>query len=251
MLALKQNIYDNVEFYQNYVNMRETSTGLNDVLEIPAFRALLPDLTDKTILDLGCGYGESSQWYADRGSKHVIGVDISENMISTAKQLHSNTSIEYLHMPIEDIDFPDNQFDMVLSSLAFHYIEHIEPVFEKIYNSLKAGGYFIFSQEHPIATAKKIPNGWITDKDGQKKYWVLDNYQEEGIRKQHWFIDGVVKYHRTLSTLINGLINTGFSIVKIAEPAALKEAELNNANLKNERRRPPFIIIKVQKGIPK
>jgi 2-polyprenyl-3-methyl-5-hydroxy-6-metoxy-1,4-benzoquinol methylase len=244
---LKQNIYDNEDFYKNYLHMRETSSGLNDVLEIPALRALLPALQGKRILDLGCGYGESCQWYLDQGAANVIGVDISKNMIKVAKKHHAQENIQYLQLPIEDIYFQNEQFDLVLSSLAFHYIEHIKPVFAKIYKYLRPGGYLIFSQEHPIATAKKIPDGWVIDEKGKKQYWILDNYQEEGIRKQHWFIDGVVKYHRTVSTLINTLIDTGFSINRIIEPIAIETAEKERIDLKNERKRPPFIIIKVRK----
>lgn len=60
---MKQNIYDNPIFYQSYINLREEGKGLNDVLEIPVFRSLLPDLHNKKVLDLGCGFGESCKWY--------------------------------------------------------------------------------------------------------------------------------------------------------------------------------------------
>lgn len=60
---MKQNVYDNEIFYKSYVELRINSTGLNDVLEIPAFRVLLPeDLTHMEILELGCGL-ESVQSY--------------------------------------------------------------------------------------------------------------------------------------------------------------------------------------------
>ena len=79
-----QNIYDNDDFYSSYLEMRKNNEGLNENLEIPAFRSLLPDLKDKKILDLGCGYGKNCKWYVSQGVKKVIGVDISEKMIKKA-----------------------------------------------------------------------------------------------------------------------------------------------------------------------
>lgn len=245
---LKQNIYDNEVFYKSYIELRINSTGLNDVLEIPAFRTLLPDeLSHMQILDLGCGFGQSCSWYVSQGAAKVIGIDLSEKMIARAKQLYQHDNIEYIRLPIEEICFHKEEFDLVLSSLAFHYVADLKNILERIYYCLKNNGFLIFSQEHPIATAKKVPNGWVKEQNGKKMHWILDNYNDEGIRKQNWFIDDVIKYHRTTSTIINTLIDTGFKIVKVLEPIAIKEAEMINGDLKNERRRPPFLIIKAQK----
>lgn len=247
---MKQNIYDNEIFYRSYVRLRETSTGLNDVLEIPAFRTLLPEnLNHLKILDLGCGFGEASNWYVSQGAKRVVGVDISAKMISRAKQLYQHEKIEYLCLPIEDINFSQDEFDLVVSSLAFHYLADFKNVLARINRCLKMDGLLVFSQEHPIATAKRAPTGWFENSNGAKLHWILDDYGDEGLRRQHWFIDGVIKYHRTMSTIINTLIGTGFSIIRVLEPTATEEAELANEDLKNERRRPPFLIVKAQKNM--
>lgn len=97
---MKQNVYDNEIFYKSYVELRINSTGLNDVLEIPAFRTLLPeDLNHMEILELGCGFGQSCSWYVSQGAKRVIGIDISEKMISRARQLYQHDKIEYVRLP--------------------------------------------------------------------------------------------------------------------------------------------------------
>lgn len=244
---MPQNIYDNEEFYQAYLALREGSKGLNDVLEIPVFRSLLPDLRGKTILDLGCGFGESSMWYVSRGARHVVGVDISDKMLSRAKELYQDRRLEYLRLPMEEINFPREHFDLVASSLAFHYVDDFTNLIKRVYHCLKPGGFLIFSQEHPVATAKQAAGGWYENRQGEKLHWILDNYQEEGQRKQHWFVDGVVKYHRTLATVLNTLLNAGFTLVKVLEPTPIKGAEFGKPELKNEWRRPPFLMVKVQK----
>jgi SAM-dependent methyltransferase len=244
---VKQNIYDNPIFHQSYINLREKGKGLNDVLEIPAFRSLLPNLHNKKVLDLGCGFGESCKWYVANGAECVVGVDISDKMITKAKQEFSDNRIEYVNQSIEDIELKPNNFDLVLSSLAFHYVANFAKLVKRIYACVKPAGTLIFSQEHPVATAKKVSDGWVKDQNGKKVHWILDDYADEGIREQRWFIDGVIKYHRTLSTIINTLIQTGFQIESVLEPTATVESEEKNESLKEERRRPPFLIVKAQK----
>lgn len=244
---MKQNIYDDERFYRLYSELRDNAAGLNDVLEIPAFRSLLPDLSGKTLLDLGCGYGEACQWYAAQGAKQVVGVDISEKMIARAKADFADAKITYQCHPMEDVSFPAGSFDVVVSSLAFHYVADFSKLIAGISAWLRPGGVLVFSQEHPIATAKQVPNGWSTNEAGEKLHWIVDNYQEEGMRRHNWLVHGVIKYHRTLASLINCLVDNGLAIIKVMEPTASKDAEAANCELLHEQRRPPFLLIKAQK----
>lgn len=77
-IGVRQNIYDNDSFYRSYINLRENAAGLNDVLEIPAFRALLPCLSQMEILDLGCGFGQSCRWYISQGAERVAGDSMTD-----------------------------------------------------------------------------------------------------------------------------------------------------------------------------
>ena len=243
---MKQNIYDNASFYHGYMHLRQTNAGLNDVLEIPAFRGLLPDLSEKKVLDLGCGFGESCHWYRRQGAQSVVGVDISSKMIHLAQTVNGHPGIEYRCTPMEDLALPGQVFDVVTSSLAFHYIKDFARVIGKVYQWLAPGGILLFSQEHPVVTAEGSGR-WAKDAAGRKLHWILDHYGQEGIRRQHWFVDGVIKYHRTISTTLNGLIDAGFIIKRVVEPLADDEAEALNQQLQEQRRRPSFLIVKVQK----
>lgn len=243
---MKQNIYDNPKFFQMYKNLRESKITYNDFIEQPAMKRLLPDLNGLTVLDLGCGFGELAHYCIDRGAAHVTGVDLSEKMMAMA---HKHPRITYMQSPMEDTRFSCNEFDLVTSSLAFHYIEDYDALVKNIAGWIKPGGYLVFSTEHPVMLSSKDQEGWVQDSENKSMHWPLDNYGEEGMRSQFWEVDGVIKYHRKLSSLVNGLIRNGLSIEEMDEPEAIPEGLEKMPRLINERKRPSFILIKASKRI--
>jgi ubiquinone/menaquinone biosynthesis C-methylase UbiE len=245
---MKQNIYDIPGFFKGYKQMRDNRTGLNEVLEQPAILARLPEVKGLTVLDLGCGAGDFCRRLSALGSARVVGVDISQNMLELA-QKEVQPGISYINRAMEDVIFSPEIFDLVVSSLAFHYIQDLPALFQKIHSWLKPGGVLLFTMEHPIATcAQGIHHGWVKDQANNKLYWPVDCYQQEGIRESHWFVSGVIKYHRTLASVVNGLIASGFMIQVLDEPAATPEDEKVWPVLKEEQRRPPFLLIKAARS---
>lgn len=103
----------------------------------------------------------------------------------------------YLQGSIEDIDFPAEQFDVVISSLALHYVASFENIAKKVQHILKKEGEFIFSVEHPVFTASGSQE-WITDEAGNICHFPVDNYFYEGPRHTHFLGEPVTKYHKTL-----------------------------------------------------
>ena len=246
---MKQNIYDESGFFKNYQRMRNNKSGLNEIFEQLAILSLLPDIKSLTILDLGCGTGELCRHMSDMGAKSVLGVDISSNMLELA-QKQMITGVSFQNKAMEDLEFPPETFDLVTSSLAFHYVADLQDLFQNIYLWLKPLGTLVFSTEHPIATCSQgIHHGWVKDSSGHKLHWPVDQYSYEGTRESHWFVEGVIKYHRTISTIINTLINAGFIIKAVVEPVASEKDEQVWPVLKEARRRPPFLIIKAVKSI--
>ncbi|WP_163537417.1 class I SAM-dependent methyltransferase [Gracilibacillus sp. YIM 98692] len=245
---MKQNIYDHPVFFKEYTSLRKSSVTYNDFIEQPAIKSEISTLRDKSILDLGCGTGEFAMYCMENGAAKVVGVDISENMIEQAKRENHHENIEYICMPIEDLALENQKFDIIISSLAVHYIEDYTSLVVKVNDWLKHNGEFIFSTEHPIVTARKEGNNWVKDEDDHKLHWALDHYQEEGKREQHWYIDGVVKYHRTISTLVNTLIENGLVLEKITEPQSIPDGLERMPKLVNEKRRPSFIVMKSRKN---
>ncbi|MBN1191471.1 MAG: class I SAM-dependent methyltransferase [Dehalococcoidales bacterium] len=244
---MKQNIYDQPGFFRGYQRMREKQQGFNEILERLSMLSLLPEVRDFSVLDLGCGAGDLSRSIKALGAETVIGVDISINMIKLAKK-DLPDGITFLNSPMEDLEFSPGMFDLAVSSLAFHYVADLPALFRNIYSWLKTPGMLLFSIEHPLITcAQGIHHGWIKDTSGNKVCWPVDCYSSEGKRESHWFVKGVIKYHRTISGIINACIGAGFSIKRIMEPVASQEEEKNWPNLAEAKRRPPYLLVKAVK----
>ncbi|WJH34460.1 class I SAM-dependent methyltransferase [Paenibacillus sp. CC-CFT747] len=243
---MKQNKYDDENFYSAYEKMPRSVRGLEAAGEWPVFQSLLPDFRNRSVLDLGCGFGWHCRYARERQASSVVGVDISERMLQKARERTDDPAISYIHKPIEDIHFPEGQFDIVLSSLAFHYLESFDLICNKVYHYLKANGVFIFSVEHPVFTSR-AEQDWYYDNQGNRLHWPVDTYQEEGIRETSFLTENVIKYHRTLSTYLNGLLNAGFHIKAVKEPIPSEEMLQSIPGMKDELRRPMFLIISAEK----
>lgn len=245
---MQQNIYDDNEFFENYKKTRLSDDSFNELLEQPAIKKLIPDLRGKSVLDLGCGFGFNCKDFVQSGAKNVVGVDLSKKMIEQANETNNLDNITYYIMNMMDIDKLNEKFDFVFSSLAFHYIDDFEMLITKIYSVLNDDGILLFSQEHPIVTAvKNNGENYVKKLNGSIKGFLLNNYADMSIRKEKWFVDGVEKYHRTFSCIINTLIKCGFTIEIVDEPLPSEEALKMRSGLKKEFIKPTFMIVKAKK----
>lgn len=220
--------------------------GLQSAGEWHEFQKLLPNVEGKSVLDLGCGYGWHCRYAVEQGAKSVIGIDLSEKMLKEAKDRTNDERIVYMRGAIEDINFEKESFDLIISSLAFHYIKSFELISEKLFHILKHKGGLVFSVEHPVFTAFGNQD-WIYDEKGNKIHWPVDNYFIEGSREATFLGQRIIKYHRTLTTYINSLINNGFTIKKVIEPLPSQEMLKENEALKEEFRRPMMLLISAYK----
>ena len=125
---MQENKYDDNRFFQKYAEMSRSKYGLKGAGEWSAFQKILPNFEGKEVLDLGCGYGWHCKYAVEQGADHVLGIDLSHKMLETAKQKNSASNITYRCAAIEDLNFSPETFDIILSSLAFHYIKDFETI---------------------------------------------------------------------------------------------------------------------------
>lgn len=242
----RQNIYDDDIFFESYRQLR-TRVNANEIVEIPALFKMLPSLNGFSILDIGCGYGEHCVKYIEVGARKVVGIDISEKMLQIANEENSSPKIIYKQLAIEDLFKLTDHFDLVVSSLALHYIEDFNEVVEQVYRILNDGGSFIFSQEHPFNTCFTYGDRWTRDEEGNKLNANISNYSIDGKRESRWFKDGVIKYHRTFTSIINTIISSGFTIEEISEPIPSDKIMEQYHEYKDNIHKPDFLLIKARK----
>jgi len=243
---MAQNIYDDPDFFAKYAQLPRSMHGLDVAYEWPVFRGLLPDLADTHVLDLGCGTGGLARRLREMGAARVEGVDISEKMLAKARSLTDDTAITYRRGDLETIDAANGSFDLIVSSLAFHYVERFEDLCRGVASALRPGGAFVFSIEHPMTTAR-VEQDWCVDPDGIRRHWPVDTYNNEGPRQTNWLGSPVIKYHRTVAGYVNAVLAAGLDLVQLAEPvpdAAFIEV---HPRLADEVRRPPFLLLKARK----
>ncbi|MEK9280071.1 MULTISPECIES: class I SAM-dependent methyltransferase [unclassified Bradyrhizobium] len=242
---MAQNIYDNSEFFAGYSQLARSVCGLDGAPEWPSIRALLPDLHGKRVIDLGCGFGWFARWARQHGAESVLGLDVSERMIARATASTDDENIRYVIADLERVELPEAEFDLAYSSLALHYIEDFARLIGHVHRSLRPGGRFIFSIEHPIYMAPMRP-GWSVDEDGCRT-WPINRYSVEGSRSTDWFAKGVLKQHRTIGTTLNTLIGAGFVVRHVQEWAPTAEQLAVQPDLADEVERPMMLIVSAQR----
>jgi SAM-dependent methyltransferase len=241
---MAQNIYDDADFFSGYSGLRRSITGLGGMPEWPTMRAMVGTVTDKRVVDLGCGFGWFSRWAAAAGASSVVGIDLSDNMLARALADTEDTRISYERQDLETLVLPAS-FDIAYSALTLHYVEHLGELLRTLYEALSAGGRFVFSVEHPIYTAPSSP-GFIADEAGNQ-VWPIDRYLDEGQRTTDWLTPGVIKQHRTIGTYLAELRSARFDLVDLIEWGPTAEQIDLAPNWRTERDRPPFLLVSADK----
>ena len=90
---------------------------------------------------------------------------VVKKMIAKAVADNSDDKIKYKVCGVEEYIYPENTYDLVVSNLVLHYIENLANIYQKVYCTLKVGGYFLFNIEHPTFTAG-VNEDWIYDEMG-------------------------------------------------------------------------------------
>lgn len=220
----QQNIYDNEIFFENFKSIRERDVNYNELLETPILNTMLPDMDQKRVLDIGCGMGHHAKQYAAAGATYVMAIDISEKMLSYARENNGASNVEYIKMAMEDIDKIAEKFDIITSSLAFDYVENFFDMMQKIKLRLNPGGILVFSASHPIDTSYDgLYDRYTHNEKGERIYANVRNYGVEGKRIIHWAVDDYELYHHTFSTMVNAIIKAGLCIEECQESIATEE----------------------------
>jgi malonyl-CoA O-methyltransferase len=113
--------------------------------EEPGMLALLPEVRQKTALDLGCGTGRYSRILLDGGAKHAVALDLSAEMLRRA------TSGSRVRASMTELPFCGGAFDIVVSGLAVGHVENLSRWMRESARVMKPDGVLLYSDFHPEA----------------------------------------------------------------------------------------------------
>jgi SAM-dependent methyltransferase len=231
--------YDDDAIFNTYMARRSRLDNPNDTLEKPIILALVGDLIDQRILDLGCGDAAFGREALSKGCRTYLGIDGSHNMIAAAQQGLAGTIGQVVQATVENWDYPAESFDLVVSRLVLHYIEDVDAVFKQVHHALIGGGRFVFSVEHPVITS--CDRAW--QGNGPRQDWIVDNYFNTGRRVTSWMGGQVVKYHRTVENYFVGLQRAGFVVESVREAEPEREWFEHDDTYQRRQRIPLFLIM--------
>ncbi|SHI36166.1 demethylmenaquinone methyltransferase / 2-methoxy-6-polyprenyl-1,4-benzoquinol methylase [Mesonia phycicola] len=139
---------------QMFDNISENYDGLNRVISFgidTSWRKkviqLVTDKKPESALDIATGTGDLAISLAQAGVPKVIGLDLSEGMLSVGRKKIEDSSlsgkIEMIQGDSENLPFEDNSFDAITVAFGVRNFETLENGLQEIYRVLKPGGVFV------------------------------------------------------------------------------------------------------------
>jgi 2-polyprenyl-3-methyl-5-hydroxy-6-metoxy-1,4-benzoquinol methylase len=160
----------------------------------PSLKARIPvtikecgDLTDKKVLDIGCGSGRISFLLAKKGA-NVTGVDYSQNMINLAKKYQTTQdlpNIEFIHGDLEQFS-PDKKYDISIALGVVDYVDNAKEFLSKTNKLTKNKSIVSF---HIKYSYNSLPRKlWLMSKHCPVKFYtkneIIKLYASLGVKKE-------------------------------------------------------------------
>jgi 2-polyprenyl-3-methyl-5-hydroxy-6-metoxy-1,4-benzoquinol methylase len=138
-------------------------------LTVYTLQRLLGDISGKSVLDLACGEGLYTRQLKQMGASRVVGVDISESMVRSAREQEAKTplGIEYIRSSVQDLG-KIGEFDVVIAVFLLHYAptkEQLLKICQTVYDNLKPEQRFI-----TVSNDFEVKGFEYPSSEGFKKY---------------------------------------------------------------------------------
>lgn len=137
--------------YNQWANTYDAVINKTRDLEGIALRNILNEINFESVLEIGCGTGKNTEWFAENAQK-ITAVDISVEMLAKAKAKITADKVSFVQADIEnDWAFVNgHSFDLVSFSLVLEHIKNLEPIFRKVSAKINDGGYLYIGELHPF-----------------------------------------------------------------------------------------------------
>lgn len=137
--------------YNIWSEQYDTNENKTRDLEAISLREHIKEREFEHCLEIGCGTGKNTEWLITQ-SKKVLAVDLSEEMLSKAKQKINDSKVTFIQADItHDWSFTNgHQFDLATFSLVLEHIEDLEAIFAKLNKVIQPNGIVYIGELHPF-----------------------------------------------------------------------------------------------------
>jgi SAM-dependent methyltransferase len=229
-----------------------------DLVNTPAFFAMLPPIDDRTGLDVGCGEGHNTRLLAARGA-HLVALDIADVFV-TAAAASTGPGVEFVIADAATLPLASRSFHFVTAFMSLMDVGDPEATLDEMARVLEPGGFVQFSIVHP-ATATPIRR-WMHDESGRREALAIGDYFVEGPLTERWTFGmapaAVRERHepftityarRTLAGWFNAVAAAGLAIEAVAEPHADEQTARDHPEVADTRIAPYFLIVRARKPL--
>lgn len=185
----------------------------NEFIEMPTTKLMLGrKIGEKAkVLDIGCGIGSYSKYFADRGAK-VTGIDVSQNMLKIAREVcKNNPDVAFHQSSFENFDFGNQKFNYIVGGFMLSYFQNLTVALRKIATILEDGGIVVLSMLHPVRLSIKEESNGL--------YCFANYFDEDDYQTDIGFYDDVIFLKKwNIEDIFTAAKKSGIFVDKISEP---------------------------------
>ncbi|MEM7251292.1 MAG: class I SAM-dependent methyltransferase [Pseudomonadota bacterium] len=202
-----------------------------DILNTPAFFALLPPVNGLSGLDIGCGEGHNTRLLAARDAR-VSAVDIAERFIQHARgaEREEPRGIDYHVASASALPFAADTFDFAISTMCLMDVPNTSRALSEAKRVIKPGGFLQFSIAHPCFDTAHRRNRrgadgltyaievgrYFESQQGDISEWTFGSAPDDVRERYQKF--RTPRFTRTLSEWMNLVLDAGLAIERLSEP---------------------------------
>jgi ubiquinone/menaquinone biosynthesis C-methylase UbiE len=183
--------------YDRWAASYDADKNVTRDLDASVVRRTPLQLEDREVLELGCGTGKNTSWFAEH-AKRVTALDFSEGMIARAHERLATSNVKFLRHDVRDPwPVPPASVDLVVGNLILEHVHDLAPVYFEAARVLRPGGQLFVCELHPYRQLL-----------GAQAHFVDPNTGEQV---------NVTAHVHTVSEYVNGGIEAGLMLRALGE----------------------------------
>ncbi|HUK95513.1 MAG TPA: methyltransferase domain-containing protein [Gaiellaceae bacterium] len=179
---------------------------------------ILPEVTGKDVIELGCGTAYFGAWFKRGGARRVVGVDVTPAQLDTARRMDAEfgLGLELIEANAEDVPLPDESFDFAFSEYGASIWCDPAKWIPEAARLLRDGGELVFMRGTTLRILCVPDEGKTTDRLARP---------QKGLYKLVWEDDDPgVEFHPGMGEMLAILRGSGFQLVDYRELFAPEDA---------------------------